>query len=221
MLPLDGRKVMHLKRYHTDDLFQEVAETFTSLAQEKELIDLLVKETTLEKEKISQTISFIKHIHGVTTRQTGEPYYTHPIEVAKILVDITKDPSTLLAALLHDTLEDSAVTLDQIELLYGTEVAYIVDMVTHYNVHGFRWKLDSVENNLFLQRCKDIRVVQVKLADRLHNLRTLSVRKYEDQVRIAKESLSFYIPWAKQNNLFNWIAEMEDICTKIVSTDDH
>ncbi|MDD9139355.1 MAG: HD domain-containing protein [Candidatus Cardinium sp.] len=218
ILPIDGRKVMRFKRYHTDDLFNKVAETAISLAQEKELISLLVNKTTLTDQKVQATINFIKKAHGATMRKSGEPYYTHPMEVAKIVLEATKHADTILAALLHDVVEDTMVTLEQIKLLYGIEVAYIVDMVTHYNTYGYRWKLDNSENLIILNQCKDIRVIQIKLADRLHNLRTIAVRKLADQKRIAKETMDFYIPWSRKNNILTWLSEMESICEQILHT---
>ncbi|MGI2299251.1 HD domain-containing protein [Candidatus Cardinium hertigii] len=177
ILPIDGKNVMRVKRYHIDDLSNKVAETDESLAQEKELISLLVNNTTLTDRKVKETINFIKKAHGNVIRKSGDPYYTHPMWVAKIVLEATKNTETILAALLHDVVEDTTVTLEQIELLYGMEVAYIVDMVTHYNTYGFRWKLDTSENQIILNKCKDIRVVHIKLADRLHNLDSV-VMKY-------------------------------------------
>lgn len=216
VLPTDGKKVMRFKRYHTDDLSNKVSETDESLAQEKELISLLVSNTTLAEQKVKETIHFIKKAHGNIIRKSGEPYYTHPMGVAKIVLEATNNSDTILAALLHDVVEDTIVTLEQIELLYGMEVAYIVDMVTHYNTYGLRWKLDNSDHQIILNQCKDIRVVQIKLADRLHNLRTIAVRKLVDQKRIAKETMDFYIPWSKKNNVLTWLSEMENICEQIL-----
>ncbi|WP_342265637.1 HD domain-containing protein [Cardinium endosymbiont of Philonthus spinipes] len=217
ILPVDGKKVMQFKRYHTNDLSNKVAETDESLAQEKALISLLISKTTLTEQKIQETISFIKKAHGTTIRKSGDPYYTHPMEVAKIVLEATKNANTILAALLHDVVEDTMVTLEQIELQYGPDIAYVVDMVTHYNTHGYRWKLDNSDNQVILNKCKDIRVVQIKLADRLHNLRTINVRKPEEQKRIAKDTMEFYIPWARKNNVLTWLTEMEDICEQILN----
>ncbi|MGI2299751.1 HD domain-containing protein [Candidatus Cardinium hertigii] len=86
----------------------------------------------------------------------------------------------------------------------------------YYNTYGFRWKLDNAENKTILNKCKDIRVVQIKLADRLHNLRTIFVRNLSSQKRIAKDTIEFYIPWATKNNIALWIPEMENICNKIL-----
>ncbi|TDG94790.1 sodium:solute symporter family transporter [Cardinium endosymbiont of Culicoides punctatus] len=216
ILPIDDTKVMRFKRYHTDDLSNKVAETLTSLSQEKELISLLIKQTTLTEKEVRDTIHFIKKAHGNTIRKSGEPYYTHPMAVAKIVLEDTNNSDTILAALLHDIVEDTMVTLEQIELLYGIEVAYIVDMVTHYNTYGLRWKLDDSDNQSILNKCKDIRVIQIKLADRLHNLRTIAVRKPIDKIRIAKETLLFYIPWARKNNIICWLPEIENICEQIL-----
>ncbi|MDD9140040.1 MAG: HD domain-containing protein [Candidatus Cardinium sp.] len=146
------------------------------------------------------------------------PYYTHPMEVAKLLLEATQDPATILAGLLHDIVEDTPVTLPQLELMYGSEVAAVVDQVTHYNTNGYPWELDKVENKHILHQCRDIRVVQVKLADRLHNMRTLSARKAIDQQRIAKETLAFYIPWGTKHHVpQQWLAEMQRICEGIIA----
>lgn len=217
VLPIAGQNVMRFKTYDPTALGNKTSETAESLAQEKELIASLATETALTKEIIEKTITFIKNAHGLVTRKSGAPYYTHPMAVAKILLEVTKDPTTLLAGLLHDIVEDTPIPLAQIELMYGPEVAYIVDMVTHYHTSGYRWKLDDIENKSLLEQCKDIRVVQVKLADRLHNIRTLHFRKPADQKRIAKETMAFYIPWAKKNKILNWITEMNDICWEILN----
>ncbi|AWN81498.1 HD domain-containing protein [Candidatus Cardinium hertigii] len=120
--------------------------------------------------------------------------------------------------MLHDIVEDTPVTLHQLELMYGAKVAAIVDQVTHYNTNGYPWELDKVENKNILHQCRDTRVVQVKLADRLHNMRTLSARKPSDQQRIAKETLAFYIPWGNSHKAApQWLAEMQRICEGIIA----
>ncbi|WP_339044032.1 HD domain-containing protein [Cardinium endosymbiont of Tipula unca] len=217
VLPIAGKNVMRFKTYDPATLASDMAETSESLAQEKELIALVIKKTTLTEKMAVSTINFIKNAHGLVKRKSGDPYYTHPMEVAKILLEITNNPETILAGLLHDVVEDTPVTLNQVELMYGPEVAYIVDMVTHYNTNGYRWKLDDEENKSILDQCKDIRVIQVKLADRLHNTRTLCFRKLADQKRIAKETMEFYIPWGKKNSIAIWLPEMQHICETILA----
>ncbi|WP_339044186.1 sodium:solute symporter family protein [Cardinium endosymbiont of Tipula unca] len=217
VLPVAGKNVMHFKTYDPTDLGSEIAETPESLAQEKELVTLLTTATTLTKEVVEKTITFIKNAHGLVKRKSGEPYYTHPMAVAKILLEATKDPETILAGLLHDVVEDTPVTLNQIQVMYGPQVAYIVDMVTHYNTNGYRWKLDEDQNRSMLYQCKDIRVVYVKLADRLHNTQTLCFRKPVDQKRIAKETMAFYLPWGKRNNISFWLSDMKHICEEILN----
>lgn len=218
VLPVNGKKVMQVKIYDPADLAaNKVAETPESLAQEKELFFLLTSQTTLTQEKVMETISFIKNAHGLVERKSGMPYYTHPMAVVKILLEVTQDPLTLLAGLLHDVIEDTPITLNQIEWIYGVDVASIVEKVTHYNTKGYPWKFEDQENKSMLNQCTDIRVVQVKLADRLHNLRTLDARKPADQQRIAKETLTFYIPWGiKNNGPHQWLAEMRAICAQIL-----
>ncbi|AWN81584.1 sodium:solute symporter family protein [Candidatus Cardinium hertigii] len=218
VFPLDGRKVMRFKTYDPVDLLANtLAETEESLAQEQELIGLLTTQTTLSAERIQQTIAFIKNAHGLVRRKSGAPYYTHPMAVAKLLLKTTQDPDTILAGLLHDIVEDTPVTLHQLELMYGSEVAAVVDQVTHFNTNGYPWELDKLENKNILHQCRDIRVVQVKLADRLHNMSTLSARKPADQQRIAKETLAFYIPWGTKHHVpQRWLAEMQRICEEVL-----
>ncbi|AWN81508.1 sodium:solute symporter family protein [Candidatus Cardinium hertigii] len=220
VFPLDGRKVMRFKTYDPADLVANaLAETAESLAQEQELIALLTAQTTLKEELIQETIAFIKKAHGLVRRKSGAPYYTHPMAVAKLLLEATQDPATILAGLLHDIVEDTPVTLPQLELMYGAKVAAIVDQVTHYNTNGYPWEWDDPTAQSILDACSDIRVVQVKLADRLHNMRTLSVRKPADQQRIAKETLAFYIPWGKNHKAPpQWLAEMQRICEEVLSS---
>jgi (p)ppGpp synthase/HD superfamily hydrolase len=101
--------------------------------------------------------------------------------------------------------------------MYGPEVASIVEIITHYNTSGYPWKLDNTENKNMLKQCKDIRIVQVKLADRLHNIRTLYARQLVDQKRIAQDTMNFYIPWGHKHNICSkWLAEMQRICENIL-----
>lgn len=99
ILPIDGKKVMRFRQYHTDDLSNKVAETDESLAQEKELISLLASTTTLTEQTVKETIHFIKKAHGNIIRKSGDPYYTHPIGVAKIVLEAANNSDTILAAL--------------------------------------------------------------------------------------------------------------------------
>ena len=173
-----------------------LAETTASLAQEKQLEALLVRETTLNSALIRETIQFIKGCHGHQRRASGEPYYTHPMAVATFLLQETKDPKAILAALLHDVVEDSKMSSSYIRSIYGGEVADIVATVTHMG-HSFRKnKLNKKENEKHFKHFQDIRAVQVKLADRLHNVLTLKHRPLDKQIKVARETLDFYIPLA-------------------------
>lgn len=220
VLPINGQQVMQFKNYDSADLVSnKLAETAESIAQEKALVTGLTKATTLTEETIVQTIDFIKKAHGLVLRQSGAPYYTHPMAVAEILLTVTQDPVTILAGLLHDVIEDTPVTLHQIEVRYGEAVATIVAQVTHYNTNGYRWKLEDSEVKDRLAQCNDIRVVQVKLADRLHNVRTLYARKPRDQRRVAQETLTFYIPWGERSKGPKpWLEEMKQICNEILKS---
>ncbi|MBX9890092.1 MAG: HD domain-containing protein [Amoebophilaceae bacterium] len=173
-----------------------MAETTASLAQEKQLEALLVRETTLNSALIRETIQFIKRCHGHQRRASGEPYYTHPMAVATLLLQETKDAKAILAALLHDVIEDSKMSTSYIRSIYGGEVADIVATVTHMG-HSFRkHKLNKKENEKHFKGFQDIRAVQVKLADRLHNVLTLKHRPLDKQIKVARETLDFYIPLA-------------------------
>src|SRR5690606_37790715 len=139
------------------------------------------------------------------------PYITHPVAVARILTDLQAGPSTLIAALLHDTVEDTDLTLDEIEQEFGKDVSQLVDGVTKLNKLSFNVESQAEnQQKMLLAMAKDIRVVLVKIADRLHNMRTLDSMAPEKQIRIAKETLEIYAPIAHRLDLIRMKAELED-----------
>ena len=194
----------------------QIAETADSLQLEKILTIQLLQSTTLRQITIEKTIKLIKRAHGFMLRTSGEPYYTHPMEVVKILLEVTNNPNTILTGFLHDLIEDTPINLQQIKAMYGANVAYLVNMVTRCNHKGHTWYFCKEENKNLLKHCKHIGVIQVKLADRLHNLRTLHVRTLADQKRIAKDTMEYYIPWGKKNKVLTWLPEMYHICHNIL-----
>ena len=215
--PVAGKKVMRFKTYDPMQLNSMIRETPESIAQEQELITLITNQTIIPKENVEKTISFIKNAHGLVSRKSGVPYYTHPMEVAKILLEVTHDPAAILTGLLHDIVEDTPITIMQIEVMYGSEIAHMVSMLTHYNTKGYPWKLDEQKNKSMLDQCNDVRIVYIKLADRLHNIRTLSAHKVIKQKQIARETIEFYIPWGEKNNApAQWLSEMQVICEKVL-----
>ncbi len=217
VLPIAGKQVMCFKTHDPNAFEPRVAETTESIQQEKELVELLVTQTMLQKDIVEKTIVFTKNAYNNMLRPSGEPYYyTYPMEVTRLLLDMTKDPDALLAGLLHDLVENTSVRVSQIELLYGSAVAHIVDMVTYYKTNGYRWKLEAEANKSMLEACNDIRIVYITLADRLYNLRTLHAHQWEDQQRIAKDTLEFYIPWGRKHKVAQWLEEMRQICEQIL-----
>lgn len=153
--------------------------------------------------------------HQGQKRKSGEAYITHPLAVAKILYRWEMDSATLAAALMHDTVEDTAITLDQIKTNFGQEIAFLVEGVTKLGELDISQNKSatSVENlrKLLLSMSEDIRVVSIKLADRLHNLKTLQYLDKTDQIRIANESLDIYAPIADRLGMGRLKAQIEDI----------
>ncbi len=190
-------------------------ETTDSLLQEKKLVEILKKKTKIDITLVQRTIKLIKQCHGQQKRKSGEPFYMHPIAVTQILLDITKDQDAVIAALLHDTAEDTLLSLAQIQVQFGSTVAHIVGRLTKLDNQVKKIKLSNAENKLQILDHEDVRIVQVKLADRLHNIRTLHHHSLAKQKNIAKETLDFYVPLAKSFKLLAIAKELETCCSTI------
>lgn len=186
-------------------------------AEHKKLLDK-VKLYIKSKESldaIEEAYELADKAHAAQVRATGEPYIIHPLAVAYILAELEMDAQGVIAALLHDVVEDTDYTLNDIEMLFGKEVAFLVDGVTKLSQFHYKDKEDQQLENfrkMFLAMAKDIRVVVIKLADRLHNMRTLGVFRKEKQQRIAKETLEIYAPLAHRLGIYNIKWELEDLC---------
>ncbi len=168
-------------------------------------------------EMIEKAYIFSASVHQGQVRLSGEPYLTHPLEVAGILVSMRLDVATIITGLLHDTVEDTLATLDQIEESFGKEVAFLVDGLTKISKIVFASRLEQQADyfkKMILAMSSDIRILMVRLADRLHNMRTLQYHKPERKIFIARETLEVYAPLAGRLGI-NWIkTELEDLALK-------
>lgn len=151
--------------------------------------------------------------HGTQKRASGDPYFSHPIEVAGLMTDLKLDQETIVTALLHDTVEDTLVTIEEIEKNFGPDVAKLVDGVTKLSKLEQLTDDQRVAENLrkfFLAMSEDIRVLLVKLADRLHNMRTLHfIKSPEKRKRIARETMDIYAPLAERVGMYEYMREMQ------------
>ncbi|MDD6204665.1 MAG: bifunctional (p)ppGpp synthetase/guanosine-3',5'-bis(diphosphate) 3'-pyrophosphohydrolase [Firmicutes bacterium] len=163
---------------------------------------------------ISDAYDFASRAHKDQHRASGEPYIVHPSSVALILIDLNMDAATIAAALLHDTVEDTSCENSDIERQFGREVANLVDGVTKLSRINFSSKEEQQAESLrkmFIATASDVRVMLLKLADRLHNMRTLSSLPHEKQIYIANETLSIYAPVANRLGIYQIKWELEDI----------
>ncbi|MBT6138409.1 MAG: bifunctional (p)ppGpp synthetase/guanosine-3',5'-bis(diphosphate) 3'-pyrophosphohydrolase, partial [Rhodospirillaceae bacterium] len=153
-----------------------------------------------DEDALNRAYVYAMKMHGSQTRASGDPYFSHPLEVAGILTKMRLDGSTIITSLLHDTIEDTEATLDEIRKLFGDEIARLVDGVTkltRIELQSDRSKQAENFRKLVLAMSEDIRVLLVKLSDRLHNMRTLHhIEKEEKRKRIAAETMDIYAPLA-------------------------
>lgn len=174
---------------------------------------------------VERAYAYAERVHGGQRRLSGEPYIIHPVYVASILTEIGIDAPTIAAGLLHDTVEDCEdVTLDVIREEFGEEVAMLVDGVTKLSRLDFTDREERQAETLrkmILAMGKDIRVVLIKLADRLHNMRTLKFQSVERQVAIARETLDIYAPLAHRLGVYTIKAELEDLSLRYIDPDGY
>ena len=178
----------------------------------------------LDKAVIERAYTLAQSAHEGQVRMSGEPYFVHPCEVATILIDMDMDTATIVAALLHDVVEDTDTTLEEVKEQFGPEVALIVDGLTKISKVEYasseERKAESIRKML-LAMSEDIRVIIIKLADRLHNMRTLDVCPREKQIAVARETQDIYAPLAHRLGIFKIKIELEDLALQYLDPEGY
>ncbi|GAA6194246.1 bifunctional (p)ppGpp synthetase/guanosine-3',5'-bis(diphosphate) 3'-pyrophosphohydrolase [Phaeobacter sp. NW0010-22] len=172
------------------------------------------------EKRLTEAYDFGNQMHEGQTRHSGEPYFTHPVAVAAILTEQRLDDATIVTALLHDTIEDTKASYGQVSELFGEEVAMLVDGVTKLtNLQLSSRETKQAENfrKLFMAMSKDLRVILVKLADRLHNMRTIKAMRPDKQVVKARETMDIYAPLAGRMGMQWMREELEDLAFRVLN----
>src|SRR5947207_488322 len=196
-------------------LREQIATTALTVTRFRELMRLMRENRpTDDLEIIRKAYEYSQKYHAGQTRASGEPYLVHPLEVALILAEMKIDPAAIVAGLLHDSVEDTLVTVVDIRKEFGEQVAHIVEGVTKISAIDFATREEQQAENLrkmMLAMVDDIRVVLIKLADRLHNMRTLEHLQPDRRQKIAQETLDIYAPMAHRLGMGNIRGELEDL----------
>ena len=207
------------------DRFHEILKLYDEYARAANLDE---KDIEKDNEKLENAFIFAYKAHRHQKRKTGEPYITHPVAVAMILADLKVDVNTIIAALLHDTIEDTIVDDAMVTEKFGAVVCSLVDGVTKLNLSldnvVYNSKQDIQASNvrkMFIALSGDIRVIFIKLADRLHNMRTLKSMSPEKQIEKAQETLDIYVPFAGRFGIYKIKWELEDLCLRYLHPDDY
>lgn len=189
------------------------------MINQEEFLDEIKKNIKVCDEKLLiKVYNFAKEAHKEQKRDSGQPYFIHPLEIALAISEFKLDENSIIAGLLHDTVEDTNTTLKDIEKEFGVEVSYLVNGLTKIENAKFESKTEKNAENfrkLLISTAKDIRVLIIKLIDRLNNMRTISgISNKERRERIANETLIIYIPLAERIGMYKLKLELEDLCFK-------
>ena len=184
------------------------------MLRQYELVErVLAYDPEADEAMLNRAYVYTVQKHGTQKRASGDPYFSHPVEVAGLMTELKLDQETIVTALLHDTLEDTLATIEEVEKLFGPDVARLVDGVTKLSKIEAMGESERAAENLrkfFLAMSEDIRVLLVKLADRLHNMRTLHFIRSEDKRRrIARETMDIYAPLAERVGMYEYMREMQ------------
>lgn len=187
-----------------------------------EILKSIAKYPVSEQEVLSKAFYYAKKAHEGQKRASGEEYFTHPVAVAQILIDLGMDYHSVAASFLHDVIEDTPVSEGDIKEEFGEEILELVLGVTKLDKIEFKSQEEEQAENfkkIFVSMAKDIRVIIIKLSDRLHNMRSLNFLSHERQLRMARETLDIYAPLAGRLGISQIKCELEDLCLKYLDPD--
>ena len=190
------------------------------------MLEILEKISNIYKKEDAEVLIkayyFAREAHKGQKRASGEDYFTHPYAVAEILISLGMDYTTVAASFLHDVIEDTSATEEDINREFGEEILTLVNGVTKLDKIEFKSHEEEQAENfkkIFVSMAKDIRVIIIKLADRLHNMRSLNFLSKERQLRMARETLEIYAPLAGRLGISQIKCELEDLCLKYIDPD--
>ena len=202
-----------------NDHFKNDEKGIDAQTQEAAFLADVAARSDANLDMVQTALETIKWYHGPKNRNSGEPFYLHPLTVAHIVLDYNTDEETIIGALLHDTVEDTPMQLEQIEDRFGKAAAEVVNVVTHLQSipHSiYKVKMSASENLQMLERMGNKRGLYVKIADRMHNMRTINGHnKVSKRKLIAQETADFFVPLAQKLGLKKAAREFKEMCYEV------